>query len=35
VHPVDVDDKIIKRSIEEGITPTEVADKYIKEYFST
>ncbi|MCR1955279.1 cysteine--tRNA ligase [Clostridioides mangenotii] len=29
----DVDDKIIKRSIEEGITPTEVADKYIKEYF--
>lgn len=29
----DVDDKIIKRSIEEGITPLEVADKYIKEYF--
>ena len=29
----DVDDKIIKRAREEGITPLEVADKYIKEYF--
>ncbi|MEG0074941.1 MAG: cysteine--tRNA ligase [Eubacterium sp.] len=29
----DVDDKIINRSIEEGITAAEVADKYIKEYF--
>ncbi len=29
----DVDDKIIKRSHEEGITPEEVASKYIKEYF--
>ena len=29
----DVDDKIIKRSHEEGITPEEVAEKYIKEYF--
>lgn len=29
----DVDDKIIKRANEEGITPFEVADKYIKEYF--
>ena len=29
----DVDDKIIKRSNEEGITPEQVADKYIEEYF--
>ncbi|MDO4720205.1 MAG: cysteine--tRNA ligase [Peptostreptococcaceae bacterium] len=29
----DVDDKIIKRAQEEGITPIEVADKYIEEYF--
>ncbi|MCR4722358.1 MAG: cysteine--tRNA ligase [Eubacteriales bacterium] len=29
----DVDDKIINRSKEEGISPKEVADKYIKEYF--
>ncbi|SEN77794.1 cysteinyl-tRNA synthetase [Peptostreptococcus russellii] len=29
----DVDDKIIKRSHEEGITPEEVAKKYINEYF--
>lgn len=29
----DVDDKIIKRSHEEGITPEEVSEKYIKEYF--
>ena len=29
----DVDDKIIKRSHEEHITPEEVANKYIKEYF--
>ncbi|HBF7700191.1 TPA: cysteine--tRNA ligase [Clostridioides difficile] len=29
----DVDDKIINRSHEEGISPEEVADKYIKEYF--
>ena len=29
----DVDDKIINRSIEEGITAKEVADKYIAEYF--
>ncbi len=29
----DVDDKIIKRSHEENITPEEVANKYIKEYF--
>lgn len=30
----DVDDKIIKRSHEEGITPEEVAKKYINEYFT-
>ena len=30
----DVDDKIIKRSHEEGISPEEVASKYIKEYFT-
>ena len=29
----DVDDKIIKRAIEEGITSDEVGNKYIKEYF--
>ncbi len=29
----DVDDKIIKRSHEEKISPEEVAEKYIKEYF--
>lgn len=29
----DVDDKIIKRSHEEGISPEEVAKKYIEEYF--
>lgn len=29
----DVDDKIIKRSHEENITPEEVASKYINEYF--
>ena len=29
----DVDDKIIKRSHEEGISQEEVAEKYIKEYF--
>lgn len=29
----DVDDKIIKRSHEEGISPEKVAEKYIKEYF--
>ncbi len=29
----DVDDKIIKRAKEEGITAPEVSEKYIKEYF--
>jgi len=29
----DVDDKIIKRAAEEGISPAEVAEKYIKEYY--
>lgn len=29
----DVDDKIIKRAKEEGITEKEVADRYIEEYF--
>ena len=29
----DVDDKIIKRANEEGISSSEVAEKYIKEYF--
>lgn len=29
----DVDDKIIKRSIEEGISASEVSEKYIMEYF--
>ncbi|MEG1490928.1 MAG: cysteine--tRNA ligase [Oscillospiraceae bacterium] len=30
----DVDDKIIKRATEEGITSSEVAEKYIAEYFT-
>ncbi len=30
----DVDDKIINRSKQEGITPAQVAEKYIKEYFT-
>jgi cysteinyl-tRNA synthetase len=30
----DVDDKIINRSHEEGITPSEVSEKYIQEYFT-
>lgn len=30
----DVDDKIINKANEEGITPLELADKYIKEYFT-
>lgn len=30
----DVDDKIINRSLEEGITAAQVADKYIAEYFT-
>ena len=30
----DVDDKIINRSKEEGITSAEVAEKYINEYFT-
>ena len=30
----DVDDKIIKRANEEGITSQEVAEKYIQEYFT-
>ena len=29
----DVDDKIINRSHEEGIAPSEVSEKYIREYF--
>ena len=29
----DVDDKIIQKAKEEGITPLEIADKYIAEYF--
>lgn len=29
----DVDDKIIKRSQEEGISPKEISEKYIQEYF--
>jgi len=28
----DVDDKIIKKAIEEGITATEISERYIKEY---
>ncbi|PKM62355.1 MAG: cysteine--tRNA ligase [Firmicutes bacterium HGW-Firmicutes-21] len=30
----DVDDKLIRKASEEGITVREVADKYIKEYFT-
>lgn len=30
----DVDDKIINRAKEEGLTPFQVADKYINEYFT-
>jgi len=30
----DVDDKIIKRAQEEGISPSQVAEKYINEYFT-
>ncbi|MBI4855392.1 MAG: cysteine--tRNA ligase [Acetobacterium woodii] len=30
----DVDDKIINRSHEEGIAPSEVSEKYIQEYFT-
>ncbi len=29
----DVDDKIINRSLEEGLSPEEIAEKYIGEYF--
>ena len=29
----DVDDKIIQKANEEGVTPLEIADKYIAEYF--
>lgn len=29
----DVDDKIIKKANEEGVTPSEISEKYIKEYF--
>ncbi|MBO7254681.1 MAG: class I tRNA ligase family protein, partial [Clostridia bacterium] len=29
----DVDDKLIKKAAEEGTTVSELADKYIKEYF--
>ena len=29
----DVDDKIIRKANEEGISPFEVADRYIEEYF--
>lgn len=29
----DVDDKIIQRAKEEGVTPFEIADRYIREYF--
>ena len=31
----DVDDKIIRSAAEEGISPAEVAEKYIKEYLWT
>jgi cysteinyl-tRNA synthetase len=31
----DVDDKIIQRSLEEGLTPREVADKYSASYFAS
>ncbi len=30
----DVDDKIIRRAAEEGITAAEIAEKYIKEYYT-
>ncbi|KEO81714.1 cysteine--tRNA ligase [Tumebacillus flagellatus] len=30
----DVDDKIIKRGLEEGISPQEVADKYVEAFFT-
>src|SRR5574344_22104 len=30
----DVEDKLIKKAAEEGITVPEVADRYIKEYFT-
>lgn len=30
----DVDDKIIKRANEEGVSPSEVAEKYIAEYYT-
>ena len=30
----DVDDKIINRSHEEGISPGDVSEKYIQEYFT-
>lgn len=30
----DVDDKLIKQSVEEGITVKEIAEKYIKEYYT-
>ncbi|MGB5824326.1 MAG: cysteine--tRNA ligase [Proteocatella sp.] len=29
----DVDDKIIKKANEEGVTPSEISERYIKEYF--
>ncbi|GAB6085527.1 cysteine--tRNA ligase [Alkaliphilus crotonatoxidans] len=29
----DVDDKIIKRAQEEGVSPTEISERYIQEYF--
>ena len=29
----DVDDKIIKKAREEGVTATEISEKYIKEYY--
>ncbi len=30
----DIDDKLIKRAVEEGVTVKELADKYIEEYFT-
>ncbi|MGI6605127.1 MAG: cysteine--tRNA ligase [Firmicutes bacterium] len=30
----DVDDKIINKAKEEGVTPLQIADRYIKEYFT-
>ena len=30
----DIDDKVIRRANEEGVTYTEIADRYIKEYFT-